>query len=221
MGLVVQDHAGVEDADWGSSSALTPTHEVVGVVAPLGAHPRCHVPARTVLGLECPIVASHDDDRRARSSGGRSAPARCALRRSSARMKWRLPSLAWPKITVSGAPWATKSRWKSPMASASRATGTATSSMMKTVPDGRMAPALGARPLRRRQCSSRSAASVVKATGARSRKRARVASARETASRSASASAARYSARSAAVRSRDGERVARDRRLGIAAMPHP
>ena len=88
------------------------------------------------------------------------------------------------------------------MASASRATGNTTSSMTTAVPDGRMPPTDGNRPLRSFQCCSRSARSRGEArrapaggTGARA------AAARATAASSAASSASRNSTSSAAVRS--------------------
>ena len=64
---------------------------------------------------------------------------------------------------------ARRARWQSRIASARRATGTATSSVRNAVPLGRIAPVRAASPLRRCQSAARSASPVVKRSGSISR----------------------------------------------------
>ena len=102
LGIVVQHHAGVQDAV-GIEQGLDPLHDLVGALAPLVAHERRHVAARAVLGLERAVVLAHHHLDELAHEARRSGDGRGAAK-SSANTKCRLPSRAWPKDRVLGKP---------------------------------------------------------------------------------------------------------------------
>ena len=69
LGVVVEDHAGIEDAV-GVEQVLDAPHHGIGPLAPLVAHERGHVSARPVLRLEGAVVLPHHEEDELAHEGG-------------------------------------------------------------------------------------------------------------------------------------------------------